>query len=97
MAVGGDSAGGNLAALVSPRARDEGIALPALQLLFYPVTNYAGDTRSHTLFAEGFFLTKRDMDWFTDTSSTVPASTRPTRGCRRCWPTTCPGCRRRWC
>jgi acetyl esterase len=65
VAVGGDSAGGNLAALVSLRARDEGTTLPALQLLFYPVTNYADATRSHTLFAEGFFLTKRDMDWFT--------------------------------
>ena len=98
VAVGGDSAGGNLAALVSLRARDEGTTLPALQLLFYPVTNYAGETRSQTLFAEGFFLTKRDMDWFTEA---VPrrcrTSTRPTRGCRRCWPTTCRGCRRRWC
>ncbi len=30
-------------------------------------------------------------------SSTVRMSTRPTRGCRRCWPTTCPGCRPPWC
>lgn len=64
VAVGGDSAGGNLAAVVSQRARNEGTTLPALQLLFYPVTNYASPTRSHTLFADGFFLTKRDMDWF---------------------------------
>ena len=61
VAVGGDSAGGNLAALVSLRARDEGTRLPALQLLFYPVTNYNGETRSQTLFAEGFFLTKNDL------------------------------------
>ncbi len=54
VAVGGDSAGGNLAALVSLRARDEGVPLPALQLLFYPVTNYSGETRSQTLFADGF-------------------------------------------
>ncbi len=59
--VGGDSAGGNLAALVSLRARNEGTPLPALQLLLYPVTNYSGETRSQTLFAEGFFLTKRDL------------------------------------
>ena len=59
VAVGGDSAGGNLAALVSLRARDEGIRLPALQLLIYPVTNYSGETRSQTLFADGFFLTKQ--------------------------------------
>ncbi|MFL6082229.1 MAG: alpha/beta hydrolase [Mycobacterium sp.] len=61
VAVGGDSAGGNLAALVSMRARDEGARLPALQLLFYPVTNYRDETRSQTLFDDGFFLTKRDI------------------------------------
>jgi acetyl esterase len=66
VAVGGDSAGGNLSALVSQRARNEGIRLPALQLLIYPVTNLLGKTRSQTLFAEGYFLTKRDMDWFMD-------------------------------
>jgi acetyl esterase len=64
VAVGGDSAGGNLSALVSQRARNEGARLPALQLLLYPVTNYSGQTRSQTLFAEGYYLTKRDMDWF---------------------------------
>ncbi|HEX9499639.1 MAG TPA: alpha/beta hydrolase [Mycobacterium sp.] len=63
VAVGGDSAGGNLAALVSLRARDEGNRLPALQLLFYPITNYSGETRSQTLFAEGFYLTKKDLHW----------------------------------
>ena len=63
VAVGGDSAGGNLAAVVSQRARNEGARLPALQLLFYPVTNYSGETRSQTLFAKGFFLTKQDLDW----------------------------------
>ncbi|MFO7164048.1 MAG: alpha/beta hydrolase [Mycolicibacterium hassiacum] len=64
IAVGGDSAGGNLAALVALRARDEDIAPPALQLLFYPVTDYAAQTRSQILFASGFFLTKRDLEWF---------------------------------
>ena len=64
VAVGGDSAGGNHAALVSLRARDDGIGLPALQLLFYPVVNYRDETRSQTLFAEGFFLTKHDLHWF---------------------------------
>jgi acetyl esterase len=66
VAVGGDSAGGNLAALVSLRARDEGTRLPALQLLFYPVTNYRAQTRSRTLFAEGFFLTGKDIHWFNE-------------------------------
>ncbi len=64
VAMGGDSAGGNLAALVSIRARDEKEAPPALQLLLYPVTDYQSQTRSQTLFAHGFFLTRRDIDWF---------------------------------
>jgi acetyl esterase len=64
VAVGGDSAGGNLAALVAQRARDDGHGLPALQLLIYPVTNYRDETRSQTLFAQGYFLTKHDLHWF---------------------------------
>ncbi|MBB5164805.1 alpha/beta hydrolase [Mycobacterium sp. AZCC_0083] len=64
VAVGGDSAGGNLAAVVSLQARDDGVQLPALQLLIYPVTDLNSETRSKTLFAEGFFLTKKDMGWF---------------------------------
>lgn len=66
VAVGGDSAGGNLAAVASQLARNDGFALPALQLLLYPVTDFANDTRSKTLFADGYFLTKKDMDWFRD-------------------------------
>lgn len=67
VAVGGDSAGGNLATVVSHLARDDrerGVPLPALQLLIYPVTNFASETRSKALFADGFFLTKAHMDWF---------------------------------
>jgi len=40
-----------------------GTRLPALQLLFYPVTNYVDETRSQTLFADRLFLTKKDLDW----------------------------------
>jgi acetyl esterase len=62
IAVGGDSAGGNLAAAVAQLARKKGAPAPALQLLIYPVTNYSsGDTRSKTLFADGFFLAKKDI------------------------------------
>ncbi|MDT5363484.1 MAG: acetyl esterase [Mycobacterium sp.] len=64
VAVGGDSAGGNLAAVVAQQARADGVQLPALQLLIYPVTDLSADTRSKTLFADGYFLTKKDMDWF---------------------------------
>jgi acetyl esterase len=61
VAVGGDSAGGNLAALVSLRARDEGVRRPAVQLLYYPVTEWRAQTRSRTLFGDGFFLTGADL------------------------------------
>ncbi|MUL80571.1 MULTISPECIES: alpha/beta hydrolase [unclassified Mycolicibacterium] len=63
--VGGDSAGGNLATVVAQQARDSELPLPALQLLLYPVTDMSSDTRSKTLFADGYFLSRRDMDWFT--------------------------------
>jgi acetyl esterase len=64
--VGGDSAGGNLAALVALRSREEGIPQPALQVLLYPVLDLSAKTRSRTLFSDGFFLSKRDRDWFTE-------------------------------
>jgi acetyl esterase/lipase len=64
--VGGDSAGGNLAALVALRSRDEGIAQPVLQVLLYPVLDLSEETRSRKLFSDGFFLSKRDRDWFTE-------------------------------
>jgi acetyl esterase len=63
IAVGGDSAGGNLAAVVTRIARDEGPA-PALQLLIYPVTDWSRKTQSYRLFSEGFFLTEAQMDWY---------------------------------
>ena len=62
--VGGDSAGGNMATVVSHMARDGGGAMPAMQLLIYPVTDAADDTRSRQLFSNGFILTKADMDKF---------------------------------
>ncbi|BCO37005.1 alpha/beta hydrolase [Mycobacterium heckeshornense] len=64
VAVGGDSAGGNLAAVVSQLARADGGPRPALQWLIYPRTDFTARTRSLSLFADGFLLTKRDVDWF---------------------------------
>jgi acetyl esterase len=64
IAVAGDSAGGNLAAVVSLLARAGGGATPAMQLLIYPPTDSAGDLPSRRLFAEGFLLNKSDMDLF---------------------------------
>jgi len=64
IAVGGDSAGGNLAAVVALMARDRGTPPLVYQLLVYPVTNFAFDTPSHREYADGYFLTKDDMTWF---------------------------------
>ncbi|MGC1164827.1 MAG: alpha/beta hydrolase [Solirubrobacterales bacterium] len=64
IAVGGDSAGGNLAAVVSLLARAGGGQMPAMQLLIYPPTDSAGDLPSRRLFREGYLLTKNDMDTF---------------------------------
>jgi acetyl esterase/lipase len=64
VAVGGDSAGGNLAAVVCQLARDAGGPTPVLQWLIYPRTDFTAQTMSLSLFARGFWLTKRDMDWF---------------------------------
>ncbi|WP_231127890.1 alpha/beta hydrolase [Mycobacterium colombiense] len=66
IAVGGDSAGGNLAALVALLSRDEGIPQPVLQVLMYPVVDLSEETQSRKLFSDGFFLSKRDRDWFTE-------------------------------
>jgi acetyl esterase len=63
IAVGGDSAGGNFAAVVSQRGRDEGTP-PALQVLLYPITDMTARTRSRRLFGDGLLLTEDDMEWF---------------------------------
>jgi acetyl esterase len=64
IAVGGDSAGANLAAAVCLMARDGSLAPPAMQLLIYPVTDAAAEAPSRRAFGEGFLLTHNDMDWF---------------------------------
>jgi acetyl esterase len=64
IAVGGDSAGGNLAAVVALMARDRGAPPLRFQLLIYPVTDFAFDTASYRDNAEGYFLTTGMMKWF---------------------------------
>jgi acetyl esterase/lipase len=64
--VGGDSAGGNLAAVVSQLAAGDGGPAPALQLLIYPATDMTTRRRSRELFREGFLLTDGEMNWFED-------------------------------
>ncbi|MFV8753876.1 alpha/beta hydrolase [Nannocystaceae bacterium ST9] len=64
VAVGGDSAGGNLAAVTCLGLRDAGEAPPHLQALVYPCTDCRRGHPSHQRFAEGFFLDRLKLDWF---------------------------------
>ena len=67
VAVGGDSAGGNLAAVAALMARDAGGPAIRLQVLVYPVTDYACDTESYRTYAEGYgMLEAQSMRWFRD-------------------------------
>jgi acetyl esterase len=66
MAVGGDSAGGNLSTALCLQNRDAGNPQPAMQLLLYPVTDAVGGQQSRDTYAEGFLLTREDMKWFED-------------------------------
>jgi acetyl esterase len=64
VAVGGDSAGGNLAAVTALMARDRGGPAVTFQLLVYPVIDAAMDSPSYQANAEGYLLTARTMRWF---------------------------------
>jgi acetyl esterase len=63
IAVGGDSCGGNLAAVVAHLARDHGGPPLAFQALVYPATDHSFDTRSYRDYGDGFFLTTHAMMW----------------------------------
>lgn len=64
VAVGGDSAGANLAAVVALMSRDRGHFRLCHQTLLYPITNHAFDTASYRDNAEGYYLTRDGMAWF---------------------------------
>ena len=64
LAVAGDSAGGNLAAVVALLVRDRGGPRISYQVLIYPAVDVEGDYHSRTENAEGYFLTARGMRWF---------------------------------
>src|SRR5918996_4376958 len=64
LAVGGDSAGGNLAAVMALMAREAGGPAIALQVLLYPVTDVAAEAESYQIFADGYMLTRDSMRWF---------------------------------
>jgi len=64
LAVGGESAGANLAAVAALMAQERGAPSLVHQLLAYPVLNYAFDTPSYRENGDGYFLTKDMMVWF---------------------------------
>jgi acetyl esterase len=64
LAVGGDSAGGNLAAVVAIAARDAGDLPLAFQLLIYPCTDFRNATGSHRDNGQGYLLTRDTIDYF---------------------------------
>ncbi|WP_151637550.1 alpha/beta hydrolase [Noviherbaspirillum aerium] len=66
LAVGGDSAGGNLAAVVAIAARDAGDLPIAFQLLIYPATDMRRTAPSHTSNGQGFLLTRDTINYFHD-------------------------------
>jgi acetyl esterase/lipase len=66
VAVGGDSAGGNLTAVISLLARDRGGPHLRSQVLLYPALDFGMNRASHHRFAEGHLLTLATMRWFAD-------------------------------
>jgi acetyl esterase len=72
IAVGGDSAGGNLAAVICILARDEGRLKLVFQLLIYPVTDCSSSTQSREDCARGYFLDEPTMTWFTSQYANSP-------------------------
>ncbi|MER7244591.1 alpha/beta hydrolase [Kribbella sp. NPDC000426] len=66
VAVGGDSAGGNLAAVLTQQTVRRGLPHPALQVLLYPSVDLVARRPSRDLFSEGFILSENDIIWYRD-------------------------------
>ncbi|MFK4084280.1 alpha/beta hydrolase [Kribbella sp. NPDC020789] len=77
VAVGGDSAGGNLAAVVAQQTVARDLPRPALQVLLYPALDLVGRRPSRDLFGENLLLTEEDILWYRDHYTPDPAL-RPT-------------------
>lgn len=73
LAVGGDSAGGNLAAVVALMARDRGGPSLAFQYLVYPVTDWSGEQASYKQNGFGYGLNADTMAWYTEQYLPNPA------------------------
>lgn len=74
LAIGGDSAGGNLAAVAAILARDAGGPALAFQLLIYPATDQRQDTASHAALGEGYLLTRDSLQYYRAHYLPEPAS-----------------------
>ncbi len=72
IAVAGESVGGNMAAALSLMAKERGDVQFLHTGMYYPVTDAAMDTASYDEFAEGFYLTRKSMEWFWDAYTTDP-------------------------
>ncbi len=66
IAVGGDSAGGNLAAVVAQMSQDSGEFSVAFQALIYPITDHSREYPSYERNASGYMLTRKALHWFAD-------------------------------
>jgi acetyl esterase/lipase len=73
MAVAGESVGGNMAAALTLMAKERGDMSFVQTSMYYPVTDAAMDTASYDEFAEGYYLTRKAMEWFWDAYTTDPA------------------------
>jgi acetyl esterase len=79
VAVGGDSAGGNLAAGVCHLARDRDERGPVFQMLVYPALDLTRSMASHRTFADGYLLTRDALDWYLEQYAPDPATHRDPR------------------
>ena len=70
LAVAGDSVGGNMTAALTLMAKQRGDVQFAHAGIYYPVTDAAMDTASYDEFAEGYYLTRKAMEWFWDAYTT---------------------------
>ena len=80
IAVGGDSAGGNLSAVICQEQKRSGLENAAFQLLLYPATDLSRSMRSHKLFERGYILDWELTGWYLDQYLRSPADVRDVRG-----------------
>ena len=73
MAVAGESVGGNMTAALALMAKERGDVTFVQQSMYYPVTDAAMNTASYEQFATGYYLARKEMEWFWDAYISDPA------------------------